>query len=162
MGRRRWGAGVVGLVLVVLLGAGAVALVRWNAAGVAHAIAPPAGAIDEVPERAVLDRAGIIARSLRSERGAATVRTYVLPAKSPWLQARKIVATQLDHWEQLGDCADRPEARIVECAWREPTRWWPREVRLTMLRPPPAAENTDGWPDRTFVVIGSGLGDRLA
>jgi hypothetical protein len=72
-----------------------------------------------------------------------------MPPQSPWLQSRKIVATQLDHWEQLGDCADNPQAQIVECAWREPTRWWPREVRLTMLRPA---------PDRTFVIIGSGRG----
>ena len=74
-----------------------------------------------------------------------------MPAGSPWLQARKLVATQLDHWEQLGDCADRPQAVILECGWREPTRWWPREVQLTMLRPAGSAVD--------FVIIGSGLGD---
>jgi hypothetical protein len=152
IGRRRRGAAIAGVLLVVVLALGAVALVRWKAAGVPHAISPPAGAVVESAgyEQAVLDRAGIIASGLRNDRGAATVRTYTMPPGSPWLQARMIVATQLDHWEQLGDCADDPRAPIVECAWREPTRWWPREVRLTMLRPA---------PDRTFVIIGSGRGD---
>jgi hypothetical protein len=151
IGRRRLGAAIAGVLLVVVLTLGALALVRWRAAGVPHAISPPAGAVVESAgyERVVLDRAGIIARGLRNDRGAATVRTYAMPPQSPWLQSRQIVATQLDHWEQLGDCADNPQAQIVECAWREPTRWWPREVRLTMLRPA---------PDRTFVIIGSGRG----
>ena len=164
IGRRRLGAAIAGLLLVVLLALGAIAFVRWEAAGAAHVISPPAGAVPQVPdgrgyETVVVDRAHIIALGLRNDRGAATVRTYVLPPASPWLQARKIVATQLDHWEQIGDCADNPEARIVECAWREPTRWWPREVRLTMMRPPPAGEDRDGRPDRTFLIIGSGRGD---
>ncbi|MEU8233360.1 hypothetical protein AB0C12_27590 [Actinoplanes sp. NPDC048967] len=151
IGRRRLGAAIAGVLLVVLLTLGALALVRWRAAGVPHAISPPAGAVVESAgdERVVLDRAGIIARGLRNDRGAATVRAYAMPPGSPWLQSRQIVATQLDHWEQLGDCADDPRARIVECAWREPTRWWPREVRLTMMRPA---------PDHTFVIIGSGRG----
>jgi hypothetical protein len=154
----------VGLLLIVLLTLAAIASVRWRAAGVAHEITPPAGAVAYLPEgapyeRTVLDRATLIARGLRSDRGPATVRTYTLPPDSPWLQARKIVATQLDHWEQIGSCADRPEARILECAWREPTRWWPREVRLTLLRPPPAEANDDGWPHRTFLIIGSARAD---
>jgi hypothetical protein len=158
------GAAIAGVLLVGVLGVGTLGLVRWNAAGEVHPIDPPGGAIAWAPgggawERTVADRAAIIARGLRSERGPARVRSYVLPAGSPWLQSRKIVATQLDHWEQRGDCADRPEARIVECVWREPTRWWPREVRLTMLRPPPPEANRDGWPDRTFVIIGSGRSD---
>jgi hypothetical protein len=128
---------------------------RWKAAGVPHVISPPAGAVLHSPgsaasETVVVDRAHIIALGLRNNGGAATVRTYALPPASPWLQSRKIVATQLDHWEQVGDCADKPEAQVVECAWREPTRWWPREVRLTMMRP---------VPDRTFVIIGSGRGE---
>ncbi|MET0415332.1 MAG: hypothetical protein ABW022_04865 [Actinoplanes sp.] len=163
IGRRRLGAAVAGLVLVVLLTLGAIAFVRWRAAGVAHVIAPPAGAVTQLPEGAyesvVIDRAHLIARGLRNDRGAATVRTYALPPASPWLQSRKLVATQLDHWEQIGDCTDNPEARLLECAWREPTRWWPREVRLTMLRPPPSSENREGWPDRTFVIVGSARGD---
>ena len=158
------GAAIAGLLLVVLVGLGALAFVRWEAAGVPHAISPPAGAVTQVLrgegyERVVVDRAHIIALGLRSERGTATVRTYALPTGSPWLQARKVVATQLDHWEQIGDCVDNPEARIVECAWREPTRWWPREVQLTMVRPPPASENRDSRPDLTFLIIGSGRGD---
>ena len=163
IGRRRLSAAIAGLLLVVSVTLGAMAYVRWKAAGVAHVITPPAGASTRFPEsgryeRLVIDRAGIIARRLRTERGPATVRSYTLPPNSPWLQSRKIVATQLDHWEQIGDCADDPRSRLLECAWREPTRWWPREVQLTMLRPPPAAENQDGWPDLTIVIIGSGLG----
>ncbi len=77
-----------------------------------------------------------------------------MPPGSPWLQARKVVASQLDHWEQLGDCAEDPDARIVECSWREPTCWWPRDVQLTLLRPsPPGATG-----DAAFLIIGSGKG----
>jgi hypothetical protein len=163
IGRLRLGAAIAGLLLVVLLTLGAIALVRWEAAGVAHVITPPAGAVTRFPEsggyeKVVVDRAYIIARGLRTDRGPATVRAYALPPDAPWLQSRKIVATQLDHWEQIGDCADNPEARIVECAWREPTRWWPREVQLTMMRPPPAEEDREGWPDLTVLIIGSGRG----
>jgi hypothetical protein len=165
IGRRHLGAAVAGLLLVAFVALGAIASVRWRAAGVAHVITPPAGAVAPLPEegedqRVVLDRAGIVARGLRNDRGAATVRAYALPPGSPWLRSRMIVATQLDHWEQLGSCADDPRATIVECAWREPTRWWPREVRLTMLRLPPATENRDGRPGRTFLIIGSGRGEQ--
>ncbi|MET0426739.1 MAG: hypothetical protein ABW046_22925 [Actinoplanes sp.] len=160
IGGRRLGAGVAGLLLVGVVVVAAIGFVRWKAAGVAHVITPPAGASAGVEfERDVVDRAGIIARALRNDRGKATVRAYALPPGSPWLQARQVVATQLDHWEQIGDCADRPEATIVECAWREPTRWWPREVVLTMMRLPPAGREGDGRPRSTFVIIGSGLGD---
>jgi hypothetical protein len=163
IGRRRWIVAIAGLLLVVLLTLGAIASVRWRAAGVAHVITPPAGAVTRFPEiggyeKAVVDRAYLIALGLRTDRGPATVRTYALPPDAPWLQSRKIVATQLDHWEQIGGCADSPEALIVECAWREPTRWWPREVRLTMMRPPPPEEDRVGWPDLTIVIIGSGRG----
>ncbi|MEV4347085.1 hypothetical protein AB0J83_21730 [Actinoplanes sp. NPDC049596] len=92
---------------------------------------------------------------MRNDRGKANVRIYAMPAGSPWLQSRQVVATQLDHWEQVGGCADRPEAVLVECAWREPTRWWPREVELAMMRLPAS----NGRPASTFVIIGSGLGD---
>ncbi len=145
------------LLLVVLLALAAITLVRWNAAGDPRAITPPAGATAQPGnERVVIDRAGIIARILRNDRGPATVRSYAMPPGSPWLRARQVVATQLDHWEQLGDCADNPEGAIVECAWREPTRWWPRTVMLTMLRLSP----TGGAADRpTFLVIGSAPGD---
>ncbi|WP_229076358.1 hypothetical protein [Actinoplanes sp. DH11] len=163
IGRRRLVAALASLLLIVLLVLGTIASVRWRAAGEPHPISPPAGAVPQSHQgdgyqRTVFDRAGIIARGLRNDRGDATVRVYALPPDSPWLQARKIVATQLDHWEQVGSCADRAEAEIVECAWREPTRWWPREVRLTMLRPPPG-ENRDGRPGHPFVVIGSGRGN---
>ena len=163
MTRRRLGAALVAVLLAVALTLGGLALVRRNAAGTARTVSPPGGAVTALPEggthqRLVLDRAAIVDRSLRNDRGRATVRTYVLPEDSPWLRSRQIVATQLDHWEQLGDCRDRPGSVIVECAWREPTRWWPRTVQLTMLRPPPPGQNRDGWPDRTFVIIGSGLG----
>ncbi|MBL7255741.1 hypothetical protein [Paractinoplanes lichenicola] len=150
IGRRRLVAAGAGLLLVVVLAVAAIALVRWRAAGESRAIAPPAGATTPPGyERDVADRATLIARGLRNERGEATVRTYAMPAGSPWLQSRQLVATQLDHWEQVGDCADNPAATIVECAWREPTRWWPREVRLTMMRLDPG----------TFVIVGSGVGD---
>ena len=147
------------LLLLVLLALGTLALIRWQAAGTARPITPPA---DAVPfrsgggpdDRIVLDRALIVARSLRTERGVATVRTYELPPGSPWLQARKIVATQLDHWEQLGDCVDDPDARIVECSWREPARWWPRDVQVTLLRPGRPGEERD----TAFLIIGSGRG----
>jgi hypothetical protein len=164
IGGRRLSAFVAGLLLIVVLVFAAVGFMRWKAAGVARVIAPPAGAatpsFDSAKnERDVVDRAGIVARSLRTDRGKATVRTYAVPPGSPWLQSRKVVATQLDHWEQLGDCADSIEARIVECAWREPTRWWPREVVLTMLRLPPASGEGGNRPGSTFVIIGSGPGD---
>ena len=81
------------------------------------------------------------------------------PAGSPWLQSRKVIATQLDHWEQVGDCADNLEATIVECAWREPTRWWPREVTLTMMRLSSAAEARSDATGATFVIIGSDAGE---
>ncbi|MFG1610884.1 hypothetical protein [Actinoplanes sp. NPDC049265] len=157
--RRRAVAAVAGLLVVAGLTLGAVALVRYRAAGVAHPIAPPEGAVTPAmtdDQRAVIDRGVIVALGLRNDRGDATVRSYELPAGSPWLRSRQVVATQLDHWEQIGDCADRPEATIVECAWREPTRWWPREVTLTMLRLPAKAGDTSR---PTFVVIGSGLGE---
>jgi hypothetical protein len=164
IGGRRLSAAVAVLLLIVVLVFAAVGFMRWEAAGVAHLIAPPAGAatpsFDSAKnERDVADRAGIIARSLRNDRGKATVRIYAVPPGSPWLQTRKVVATQLDHWEQIGDCADNIEATIVECAWREPTRWWPREVALTMLRLPPANGEGTNRPASTFVIIGSGLGD---
>ena len=148
--RRRLSAAIAVVLLLVALTVATIAHVRYEAAGVPHPITPPAGAAVEAPyERVVLDRASIIARGLRNDRGAATVRTYAVPPGSPWLQSRKIVATQLDHWEQLGDCADDPAARLLECGWREPTRWWPRQVQLTMVR----------LPGRTFLIIGSGPGD---
>lgn len=161
--RRRLGAAITVLLLVVLLALGVTVFVRWTAAGVAHDIVPPAGATTQLPEgeryETVVDnRALIIALDMRNDRGAATVRTYALPPDSPWQHMRQMIATQLDGWEQVGDCADKLEARIVECAWREPTRWWPREVRLTMMRPPPAGEERNGWPDLTVVIIGSGKG----
>ncbi len=143
--------------MLVVVAVAVIAGVRWRAAGVAHAITPPAGAT--VPasgaDTDVLDRAAIIERSLRNDRGEATVRIYAVPPGSPWLQSRQIVATQLDHWEQRGDCADRPDASIVECAWREPTRWWPREVALTMVRLSPTGP--DGSRP-TYVIIGSAVG----
>jgi hypothetical protein len=145
-------AAAVGLV-VVLLTLGAISFVRWKAAGRPHEIVPPAGATAWRPEGPITgnerdagDRAAIISRWLRTDRGEATVRIYTMPDGAPWLQARKLVATQLDHWEQIGDCGDRPEARLLECAWREPTRWWPREVQLAMLR-------QDG---QVALIIGSG------
>jgi hypothetical protein len=165
IGRRRVAAVTVFL-LVVLLTPGAIAAVRWKTAGVPHDIMPPAGATTQLPEgeryETVVDnRAHIIALGMRNDRGAATVRTYALPPASPWPRSREIVATQLDRWEQIGDCADNLEARIVECVWREPTRWWPREVRLTMMRPPPAGEERGGWPDLTILIVGSGRGGSL-
>ncbi|GAB2586325.1 hypothetical protein Aab01nite_51720 [Paractinoplanes abujensis] len=144
-------AAAAGLVLVTVVVVAALGLVRWRAAGEARVISPPAGAATPPDyEKDVADRAAIISRSMRNDRGEATVRTYTVPTGSPWLQSRKIVATQLDHWEQLGPCTDNPESTIVECAWREPTRWWPRQVTLTMMRLKTGA---------TFVIIGSAPGE---
>ncbi|MCY1143887.1 hypothetical protein OWR29_38315 [Actinoplanes sp. Pm04-4] len=163
IGRRRLGAALAGLLLVAAVTLGALAFVRWNAAGTAHPVLPPGGATTQLPEgeqyETVVDnRATLVALALRNDRGPATVRTYALPPNSPWLQSRKLVATQLDHWPEVGNCADNPEARTLECTWREPTRWWPREVRLTMMRPPPPTEPRNGWPNLTIVIIGSARG----
>jgi hypothetical protein len=161
---RRLSAAVAVLVLVAVIALAAIALVRKNAAGVAHAISPPPGAAapsyrNTEDERNVVDRVTLVALKLRNDRGDATVRAYAMPPGSPWLQSRKVVATQLDHWEQVGDCADNPEATIVECTWREPTRWWPREVALTMLRLPSADAARSGQTGATYVIIGSGVGE---
>ncbi|UQU62165.1 hypothetical protein COUCH_24350 [Couchioplanes caeruleus] len=158
IGGRRLGVAVAVLLLIIGLAVAGAAVLRWKAAGVAHAVTPPAGAVAPTAGGPnfpldVIDRAGIVAFGLRTDRGDATVRMYALPPGSPWLQARKVVATQLDHWEQIGDCADDAEAVIVECAWREPARWWPRKVVLTMMRTAPG----DGGRS-VYVVIGSGLG----
>ncbi|GIF17334.1 hypothetical protein Ate02nite_00640 [Paractinoplanes tereljensis] len=149
--------------LVLVIALAAISLLRWRAAGVAHSIVPPAGAAapsfrSPESEREVADRAALIALRLRNDRGRATVRSYAMPPGSPWLQARKSVATQLDRWEEVGDCADNLEATIVECTWREPTRWWPREVALTMMRLPSAGEARSNRTGATFVIIGSGMG----
>ena len=161
---RWWGAAVAGLVLVVVIALAATASLRWKASGVAHAIAPPPGAaapsFDRAEyERDVVDRVTLVALGLRNDRGKATVRSYTMPPGSPWLQSRKVVATQLDRWEQVGDCADNLEATILECAWREPTRWWPREVTLTMMRLPSAGKARSDRTGATFVIIGSGVGE---
>ena len=144
---------IAGLLLIVLLALGVVAWVRWDAAGQPHEIVPPAGATAWRPEGPVTknerdagDRAAIIGMWLRTDRGDAHVRIYEMAPDASWLQARKLVATQLDHWEQIGDCAEPPLALLLECAWREPTRWWPREVQLAMLR----------QPGRSALIIGSG------
>lgn len=140
------------------------ALVRWTTAGAAHDVVPPAGATTQLPEgeryETVVDnRANAITLGLSNDRGPAAVSTYALPPESPWPQARDAVAAQLDGWEQVGDCADNADARLVECAWREPARWWPREVRATMMRPPTAGDDRAGWPDLTILIIGSGRGE---
>lgn len=147
----------------MLLVPAVLAFIRWNAAGTPHKIVPPAGATTQLPEgeqyETVVDnRAAIIALSLRNDRGPATVRTYSMPPNSPWLQSKMLVATQLDHWTPTTDCADNPEARILECTWEEPTRWWPRQVRLTMMRPPPPGADRNGWANLTIVIIGSAPG----
>ena len=151
------------MLLLLVLTPAVLAFGRWRSAGVARDIVPPAGATTRLPEggryETVVDnRALIVALGMRNDRGAATVRTYALPPESPWPQMREVIATQLDGWERVGDCADNPQARIVECAWREPTRWWPREVRLTMMRPPPVGEERNGWPALTVLIIGSAKG----
>ena len=150
---------LAGLLLVTVATLAAVSYARWKAAGVAHPVTPPEGAATPSPDgtdfdRDVSDRGVLVALRMRNDRGDATVRTYLMPPGSPWLRARQTVATQLDDWEQLGDCADRPESSLVECAWREPSRWWPREVTLTMVRLRPG----DDGARRTFLIIGSGVG----
>ena len=52
-----------------------------------------------------------------------------------------------------------PGERQVQCSWSEPTRWWPRLVRIVFLRPAePGGANSYVWPDNTFLVIGSARG----
>ncbi|WP_436528886.1 hypothetical protein [Actinoplanes sp. HUAS TT8] len=161
--RTNWRILTTGLLVVGLLAVGGIALVRWRAAGRPQAIVPPDGATTSLPEGGayrvdVETRAGIIALGLRSGRGKATVTTYAMDLNSSWIQTRDLIAGQLGRWERLGDCADDPRARMVECTWREPTRWWPREVRIAVMRPPAAGQDRDGWPDRTVLLIGSGRG----
>ncbi|MFF0373972.1 hypothetical protein [Actinoplanes missouriensis] len=161
--RRRWSAAIAVLLVVALLTLAALFWVRWRAAGEPQRVVPPAEAAGWRPDGApyeidVSNRGVVISLGMRNDRGDATVRIYQMPPHSPWSRAVDGVAAQLEGWERLDDCADRPEARTLECSWREPTRWWPREVQLTMLRRPPAEENPTGWPDHDFLIIGSGLG----
>ncbi|WJK41441.1 hypothetical protein O7608_03115 [Solwaraspora sp. WMMA2056] len=148
---------VTGAVLV--LGAAAVAGVRWTTAGEPVPVTAPAGASTALPEgeyEAVVDnRTAEVATDLRSERGAPQVATYAMPAATTWDQVRSDVAGQLDGWEQVGDCADTGD-RQVQCSWSEPTRWWPRLVRIVFLRPAePGDTDSYVWPESTFLVIGS-------
>jgi len=142
-----------------VLGAAAVAGVRWTTAGDPVPVTAPAGASTALPEgeyESVVDnRTAEVATDLRSERGEPQVQTYAMPAATTWDQVRSDVAGQLDGWEQVGDCADTGD-RQVQCTWSEPTRWWPRLVRIVFLRPAePGDTDSYPWPENTFLVIGS-------
>lgn len=145
-----------------MLGAAAVAGVRWTAAGGPVPIAAPAGASTVLPEgeytMVVDNRTSEVFTDLRNDRGVPEVETYAMPPATTWDEVRSGVAGQLDGWKQVGDCADAGERR-TQCSWWEPTRWWPRLVRIVFLRPAdPGGANSYAWPDNTFLVIGSARG----
>jgi hypothetical protein len=151
---------VAGAILV--LGAAAVAGARWMAAGEPVPVAAPAGSSTVLPEgeyTAVVDnRASEVSIELHNDRGDPEVETYTMPTTTSWDQLRSSVADQLGDWEQAGDCADTGERRI-QCTWSEPTRWWPRQVRIVFLRPAQPGDADDyTWPDNTFLVVGSARG----
>ncbi|MGA4683097.1 hypothetical protein [Micromonospora sp. AB353] len=154
-----------GTIVVLGVAAATVAGVRWSAAGEPVSVAAPAGASTVLPEgayEAVVDnRALEISVDLSNDRGRPEVDTYALPPASGWEQVRSAVAGQLDGWKQVGDCADTGERRL-QCSWSEPTRWWPRMVRIVLLRPgPPGDGDSYEWPDNAFLVVGSSRGGDL-
>ncbi|BCL17174.1 hypothetical protein [Micromonospora sagamiensis] len=145
-----------------MLAAAAVAGVRWMAAGEPVPIAAPTGASTVLPEggyTVVVDnRTSEVFTDLRNDRGVPEVETYAMPPATTWDQVRSGIAGQLGGWKQVGDCADTGERRVT-CSWSEPTRWWPRLVRIVFLRPAePGGANSYVWPDSTFLVIGSARG----
>ncbi|MEU7930975.1 hypothetical protein [Micromonospora echinofusca] len=147
---------------ILVLGAAVAAGVRWTAAGGPVPIAAPAGASTVLPEgeytMVVDNRTSEVFTDLRNDRGVPEVETYAMPSATTWDEVRSGVAGQLDGWKQVGDCADSGERR-TQCSWWEPTRWWPRLVRIVFLRPAdPGGANSYVWPDNTFLVIGSARG----
>lgn len=136
---------------------------RWSTAGEPVWVAAPSAASTVLPEGAnyetVVDtRAASVFDDLHNDRGVPRVQTYAMPPVTTWDQVRSAVAGQLDGWTEVGDCVDTGE-RQVQCSWSEPTRWWPRLVRIVFLRPPaPGAADAHVWPDNTFLVIGSARG----
>ncbi|MET7470707.1 hypothetical protein ACFYON_22165 [Micromonospora sp. NPDC005686] len=153
-------------IAVLCAAAATVAGVRWSAAGEPVAVAAPSGASTVLPEGAyegVVDNRAIeLSIDLSNDRGRPEVDTYAMPSATGWEQVRSAVSGQLDGWEQAGDCADTGERR-VQCSWSEPTRWWPRLVRIVFLRPaPPGGDRSYGWPDNTFLVVGSARGADLS
>ncbi|GAA1595578.1 hypothetical protein GCM10009828_021150 [Actinoplanes couchii] len=149
------------ILAVVVAGVAAVAGVRWLTAGEPVLVAAPDGASEQLPEgryETVVDlRTSEVHHDLRTDRGPATVNTYLLPPSAAWDQIRSGVAGQLPDWEQTGDCLDTGEKRI-RCRWTESAFWSPRRVEVVFLRPPTNPEDRAGWPDNTFLVIGSGRG----
>ncbi|SCG18344.1 hypothetical protein GA0070610_4687 [Micromonospora echinofusca] len=104
------------------------------------------------------NRTSEVFTDLRNDRGVPEVETYAMPPATTWDEVRSGVAGQLDGWKQVGDCADAGERR-TQCSWWEPTRWWPRLVRIVFLRPAdPGGANSYAWPDSNFLVIGSARG----
>jgi hypothetical protein len=63
--RRRLGVATAAILLVTLATLGAIASVRWNAAGVPHEVSPPAGAAMHVPEGGGVDLTYLIIGSGR-------------------------------------------------------------------------------------------------
>jgi hypothetical protein len=154
-------AGTVATIILVLAAFGGV---RWLTAGEHFTINAPAGASEKLPEggyEVVVDlRSSEVHQELRTDRGAASVSTYVMPLDTSWDQVRSMVADQLDGWEPTGDCLGSDPQR-ARCTWTEPARWWPRRVKIVFIRPPNKAEDRAAWPDSTFLVIGSGLGSNV-
>lgn len=147
-----------------MLGAAAatVAGVRWTAAGEPVSVTAPPGASTTLPEGAyelvVDNRAHELYVDLRTDRGDPEVDTYAMPLATGWEEVRSAVAGQLDGWKQAGSCPDRGQW-LVQCAWSEPTRWWPRTVWIVFLRPaPPDDRRSYLWPDNTVLLIGSARG----
>jgi hypothetical protein len=158
---RRVRVAVAGTAATVILALAALGGARWFTAGEHLAITAPAGASEKLPEggyEVFVDlRFSEVHQDLRTDRGAASVRTYTMPLDTSWDQVRSTVAGQLDGWEQAGDCTGSNQQQ-VRCTWTEPARWWPRQVKVVFIRPPEKAEDRTAWPGRTFLVIGSGLG----
>lgn len=153
---------IAGVIVVLAVVAATVAGVRWSTAGEPVSVAAPSGASTVLPEGAYEDvvdnRALEVSVDLSNDRGRPMVDTYAMPSTTAWEQVRSAVAGQLDGWEQVGDCADTGERR-VPCSWSEPTRWWPRTVRIVFLRPAlPGGDQSYEWPDNTFLVVGSAPG----
>jgi hypothetical protein len=156
--------GVASTAAIVILAVAALGGVRWFTAREHLSITAPAGASEKLPEggyEVVVDlRFSEVHQDLRTDRGAASVRTYTMPLDTSWDQVRSAVAGQLDGWEQAGDCLGSNQQHDL-CTWTEPARWWPRQVKIVFIRPPKKAEDRAAWPDNNFLVIGSGLGGTL-
>ncbi|MFF0378878.1 hypothetical protein [Actinoplanes missouriensis] len=160
--RRAWRTAVAVVTAGCLLTLATITGVRWLAAGDSVVIVPPAGATERLPEggyESVVDNeTADVYRILDSDRGKPAVGVYAMPPATTPDQVVAVVAGQLDGWRQRGDCADTGK-RVISCRWEEQARWWPRTVRVELMRPPPTdLQENYPWPDITVLIIGSGRG----